>query len=109
MDACRKDVAKRHAEIVATKHQQDQISQLKDMGTSGQMLMDSVCSKKEDLVHLFEQIFGKQRTKEQLPKSVMHMRARHQEGTETEACRKQRIMNDPIENLVMKTGTYLSD
>lgn len=42
----------------------------------------------------------------------MHVRARHQDAgpaIETEANRKQRIMNDPIENLVMKTGSYLSD
>jgi len=42
----------------------------------------------------------------------MNMRARNQDerqGNETEAIRKQRIMTDPIENLVMKTGSYLSD
>lgn len=31
---------------------------------SGQMLLDKVCSSKDDLVRLFEQIFGKQRLKE---------------------------------------------
>lgn len=44
----------------------------------------------------------------------MHIRSRESrfnetEPRETEAKRKQRIMNDPIEALVMKTNSYLSD
>ena len=64
VDACRKDVAKRHTDTFATKHQQMQMSQLKETGVSGQMLMDGVCTRKENLIYLFEQIFGKQRMKE---------------------------------------------
>ena len=58
VDVCRKDVVKRQADLFITKHQLDQISQLKDLGISGQMLMDSVCTKKESLIYLFESIFS---------------------------------------------------
>jgi hypothetical protein len=35
VDVCRKDVVKRQAELFISKHQHDQISQLKDLGISG--------------------------------------------------------------------------
>jgi len=63
VDCCRKDVVKRQIESLASSYQLLHISSLKDKGLSGQMLMEAVCTKKDDLIFMFENIFGSQKMK----------------------------------------------
>ena len=67
VDVCRREVIKRQSEYVGSTQQ---ISALKDMGLSGQMLMDGVCIRKDDLIFMFEQIFGNQKLKKEIPRSL---------------------------------------
>jgi hypothetical protein len=107
IDACRKDVAKRKQDSYVSPHQKNQMTKLKDSGMSGQMLLDKVCSQKDDLVKLFEQIFGKQRLKE-MPVSRGTKRSSPRPQTMAESERQDRIMSDPIEALIKKTHEYQS-
>lgn len=71
IEICRKDVLKRHQEYAK---QNVQLHSLKDAQASGQMIMDRVCTRKEDLVYLFQTIFQNKPTKAQIPKSVPALR-----------------------------------
>lgn len=58
VEECKRDVIKRRAEIKNQKYPQFNTSHLKETGVSGQMLLDAVCTSKDDLILLFEALFG---------------------------------------------------
>ena len=70
VEVCRKDVVKRQIEFASTHQNFNQINNLKDMGLSGHMLMEGVCTKKDDLIFMFEQIFGQNQMKREIPRSL---------------------------------------
>ncbi len=58
VEECKRDVLRRRAEIATSKFQHFRTDHLKDGGVSGQMLLDAVCTSKDDLILLFEAVFG---------------------------------------------------
>lgn len=80
------------------------------------MLLDAVCTSKDDLILLFEAIFGhnqmvdstgRKNSQRVVRSSVMSNRTKDTVD-ESEYIRASRIMNDPIEQLVMRTSQYTS-
>lgn len=68
------------------------------------MLMDGVCIRKDDLIFMFEQIFGNQKLKKEIPRSLrsQHIAIRNEMMAHAaDFTRTQRIMSDPIEDLVL--------
>ena len=53
VDECKKEVLRQQIDV-----QSNQLNQLKKQGISGSMLLEQVCTNKEDLIVLFEELFG---------------------------------------------------